>query len=99
MKFKWRGKPQKATEVYNDHDGEKVLVRLYGTLIVVIERNHISLNTGGYPSVTTIRRMNQVSEEYNLGYGVYKRAGRLYVDTGRGPVFPFAYNTDARIKR
>ena len=60
--------------------GAYIDVFLYDTQIVTICKNKIILNTGGWCSVTTKRRMNQISEEYDLGYHVYAKNYDWYVD-------------------
>jgi len=72
-----RLKDKKATEVI------EVLgvtaVKLYATEIVVFSKDKIRLNTGGYNTVTTRRRMNEVSEEFNLGYKVFSKDFNIMV--------------------
>lgn len=40
----------------------------------------VTLNTGGYFTVTTKRRMNQAANQYGLGFSVYQRSRQWYVD-------------------
>ena len=40
----------------------------------------ITLNSGGYRTATTKRRMNEVSEEYDLGFKVYQKNVDWYID-------------------
>ena len=49
-------------------------VRYWGTDVVTIDRNHntVTLDTGGWFSMTTKKRMNQASEEFGLGYRVFQ---------------------------
>lgn len=47
--------------------------------VVCFNRWQIALRTNGYFTVTTRNRMNQVSNQYQLGYLVFQRQGRWYV--------------------
>ena len=63
-----------------DYMGEGVAVTYYSTVVVSANAKYIILNTGGWYTVTTKRRMNQASREFNLGYSVYQKKGVWYVD-------------------
>lgn len=56
-------------------------VRLHSTCIITVDKvaKTITLNTGGWNTATTRNRLNQVSNEYNLGYKVYQKIGILWV--------------------
>ena len=66
--------------------GVVTLVTLHHTDIVKITdyqtsgEMHITLDTGGYNTVTTRRRMNEVSQAYGLGFQVYQKDYQLFVD-------------------
>ena len=45
----------------------------------------ITLNSGGYRTATTKRRMNEVSKEDDLGFKVYQKNGDWYVDITQKP--------------
>jgi len=78
--MKVRLEKKKATKVLrNENYGGEIGVRLYTTDIVIIRPNVIILDTGGYNTATTIRRMNEVSEEFGLGYRVYRKDGGVMV--------------------
>jgi hypothetical protein len=66
-----------ATKVFTDDLGFTV-VRYHDTDIVKVSENYIELNTGGWFTLTTKRRMNQVSSAYNLGFYVYQLNGSWY---------------------
>lgn len=51
-----------------------------GTNVVSFNDKNINLDPNGWWTKTTKRRMNQASEEYNLGYWVYQKRGQWYVD-------------------
>ena len=42
-------------------------------------RKQIKLNTGGYATVTTKRRMNQFAKMFDLGFSVYQQKGQWYI--------------------
>lgn len=58
------------------------------TVIVEFDAECVILRTGGYKSVTTKRKMNQTSNQFNLPYSVFQKAGDWYVSTSAG-TFPF----------
>jgi RNase P/RNase MRP subunit p29 len=74
------------TKVINNEN--ELLVTLYHTDIVHATNELITLNTGGYETVTTKNRMNQAASEYGLGYYVYKARHQWYVNH-KGNVIPF----------
>lgn len=51
-------------------------------------RRVIELNTGGYRTVTTKRKMNQAAWQFALGYTVHQHKHEWFVTTKAG-VFPF----------
>ena len=64
--------------------GEWTIVTLHSTDIVKFKHtggflDQILLDTGGYNTVTTRRRMNEVSQAYGLGFHVYQKKHKLYV--------------------
>lgn len=52
------------------------------TIIVRWNDDTILLNTGGWKSVTTKRKMNQASAQFGLGFGVFQRKSAWYVQIG-----------------
>jgi len=62
------------------HDG-RTIVRLHSTDIVDVDTkdNTITLNTGGWNTVTTKERMNAVLRAVNSPYHVYQRDFQWYV--------------------
>ena len=85
-------KTKVATTVRSED--ESTVVRYHDTDIVKFTKSmepfrHISgpelpittvvLNTGGYWTATTKRRMNEVSVQYNLGFQVFQKKGKWYV--------------------
>ena len=57
-------------------------VRYHDTNVVAFNDDFIILNTGGYRTPTTKRRMNQASLQYNLGFSVYQADFTWYVRCG-----------------
>lgn len=58
--------------------------------------DHFTLNTGGWRTATTKRRMNQAAKHWGRGWRVYQKAGRWFVcfyaaDDGR--TIPFDADT------
>jgi len=67
------------TKVYSDSE-HLLIVKLHNTEIVKVKWNdYIVLNSGGWQTQTTKRRMNQASIEYNLGFHVYQENYGWYV--------------------
>lgn len=54
-------------------------VKYHDTVVVRFDKDHIELNTGGWKSKTTKLRMNQASEQFNLGYRVYQKNFEWFV--------------------
>lgn len=68
-----------------------IIVRFYRTAIVTWSKKRggrIILNSGGWTTATTKTRMNQVANQYNLGYHVYQEKHEWYVDW-KGEKLPF----------
>lgn len=71
-------------------EGNDMCVRYHNTDVVRFDdaRLHIILNTGGWRTATTKTRMNQTSNQFGLGYGVYQKKGDWFVQY-RGQIIPF----------
>ena len=65
------------TSVFSDDGTTKVV--LHNTKIVEFSDKSISLNAGGWTTVTTKRRMNQISEMFGLGFSVYQKDFEWFV--------------------
>lgn len=72
-----------ATKVYRDPVTGRTNVKYHATDVVSVGPNDIELNTGGWQTNTTKTRMNQAAHEMGLGYGVYQRDHRWYVQDDR----------------
>ena len=58
------------------------------TCIVKFNHDEVILNSGGYRTVTTKRKMVQTANQFNLEYGVFQKDYDWFVTTEKG-VFPF----------
>ena len=74
--------PAYATTVrhHNESSGNYTVIQLHDTDIVQFNDDAIILDTGGWDTATTKRRMNQASEVFNLGYHVYQKNKKWYVN-------------------
>ena len=77
------------TSVINDNN--VLIVAYHNTPVVKVTDTEIILNTGGWYSATTKRRMNQASLSYGLGFAVSQVNFSWYVDY-KGEVIPFEDN-------
>ena len=101
-----------ATKVTKD--GKTSTVRYWSTDVVKVNWNTgiITLNTGGWDTVTTKLRMNQASREWGLGYHVYQSKGDWFVSMDgldynytveshdpKGEVFQFATRESQKLNK
>lgn len=61
--------------------GNYTIVTYHRTQIVKYNSEEIILDFGGWDSVTTRRKMNQASRQFNLGYSVFRHKGRTYINS------------------
>jgi hypothetical protein len=66
-----------ATNISTD-DGITTVV-YHRTAVVNFTADNVTLNTGGWNTVTTKLRMNQASNQFKLGYSVYQKHYAWYV--------------------
>lgn len=66
--------------------GGTTYVRYHGTDVVAFNSRHVWLDSGGWQTVTTKLRMNQASNQFDLGYRVYQKDFQWYVNTPNGVV-------------
>ena len=59
--------------------GATTQVQYHDTVIVEFDESTITLQRDGWTTVSTKSRMNQASEEFNLGYCVYQRNWEWFV--------------------
>ena len=79
----------RATSIFQ-HDGCTV-VQYRGTLVVSFDDDTIELDSGGWRTVTTKLRMNQASNQYDLGYQVFQKDFEWFVTLPDGTTVDF-YN-------
>lgn len=72
--------------------GNKGSVVYAHTEIVNWEDEKITLNSDGWESVTTKRKMNQAAQQFALGYSVYQKDHKWYVVTPTGQTLPYCDN-------
>ena len=65
-------------------NGNMTEVWLHGHKIVEFDENFAKLDACGWYTVTTKRRMNQVSEHFDLGFAVYQENFAWFVDSRNG---------------
>lgn len=68
---------------WNEHAKGGVVIYCT-TKIVEWEYGQIKLDSDGWESVTTKKKMNQASHQFGLKFSVYQRKGRWYVTTPKG---------------
>ncbi len=61
----------------------RIAVTYVSTLIVDATPDQVTLDSGGWHTVTTKRKMNQASRQFGLGYAVLQRAGKWLVQMPR----------------
>ena len=76
-----------ATKV--EHRGLETFVRYHNTDVVQFDSLYITLNTGGWETATTKLRMNQASNQFNLGFSVYQKDYRWFVVIPQGETLEF----------
>ena len=77
-----------ATTVHTD-DKDEMHVIYHKTAIVSFDQDKITLRSGGWETVTTKRKMNQASEQFNLKFSVYQKDYVWYVVTPQGHTIEF----------
>lgn len=70
-------------------NGNEGCVIYTNTTIVTWKDNTITLNSGGWETVTTKRKMNQASNQFALGFGVYQKNHKWFVDLPNGDTVDF----------
>ena len=77
-----------ATKVFGNADNLEVYY--HSTCVVQTQGRTITLKTGGWWTVTTKGRMNQASNQFNLGYSVFQKKGEWFILIRKtGEVIPF----------
>lgn len=60
-------------------EGPLTAVRYHATDVVTFNETEITLNSGGWRTRTTMARMNQASNQYNLPFQVFQHKGEWFV--------------------
>lgn len=60
-------------------DGENIVVCYVSTNIVKASADTVTLDSGGWRTVTTKRKMTQAARQFGLGFSVFQRKGDWYV--------------------
>lgn len=68
-----------ATQVFGT--APNIEIYYHGTCVVQTTAEKITLNHGGFTTATTVKRMNQAAEIYNLPYRVFCKNYVMYVAT------------------
>ncbi len=76
-----------ATSVYRD-GCDDICIKYHTTIVVRICRGSVLLDSGGWETVTTKRRMNQASDEFDLGFYVFQKNFEWFVSY-KGEDIPF----------
>ena len=77
-------------------DGDTGCVTYVRTNIVKWDAEYITLNSGGWQTVTTKRKMCQAANQFGLGFYVFQRKGEWFVHTRDGD---FEFRDGMRIHR
>ena len=88
----------KTTVLNKDNSIE---VYYHNTLIVYVSGKYLTLNSGAYgewQTATTKLRMNQTSNQYNLGYRVFQKNYNWFVEF-EGETIPFEKNGGITLKK
>jgi hypothetical protein len=78
-----------ATAIFSDD--HYTMVVYHSTAIIKWNNEEIILNSGGWQSATTKKKMNQASLQFNLGFSVYQKDFSWLVDYDNQTV-PFVDN-------
>jgi len=71
---------QRATSIYQDTGHNRFMtVRYHATDVVKWNEKLIVLKSGGWLTATTRTRMNQAANQFDLGYRVFQKNFKWYV--------------------
>lgn len=76
------------TTIGTDRD-ERTYVQYHATRVVAWDAETVTLNSGGYETVTTKLRMNQASNQFRLGFQVFQKDYYWFVDLPNGDTVEF----------
>jgi len=77
------------TKVYEENG--LTCVQYWQTIVIKFNESEIILNSGGYKTATTKMRMNQESNEFDLGLRVFDKKSVWFVDF-KGEILEFKDN-------
>ena len=83
-----------ATRIF--YDKSWTLIKYHWTTVVKFNDKSIILDSGGWKTLSTKVRLNQVSNQFDLGFDVYQKKCEWYVDFN-GKTYPF--RNGMRLKR
>lgn len=72
----------------SSNDNGDIQVVYHATPIVVFDDKRVILNSNGYRTATTKKKMNQASDQFKLGYQVFQRSYDWFVEYD-GQTLPF----------
>lgn len=79
-----------------------MIVTYHNTEVVRATDDFVTLNSGGWRTVTTKARMNQAANQYGLGFQVLSRQGQWAVVLDSGAMLTFrdgiTFNEEGEIK-
>lgn len=87
----WNKVSPYQTKITNENGVLSVVYR--GTEIVRATATEIRLSTGGWPTVTTKRKMNQTARQFGLDFSVFQKSFDWYVVAGDDAAFQFDTNS------
>ena len=85
MSNPFKGKTATKVLDLSDKMGLKTAVRYHDTNVVEFTPDTITLNSGGWLTATTKRRMNETASAYGLDFWVSQEDFKWWVFVGRGP--------------
>ncbi len=74
-----------------ENDKAYTVVTYHSTDVVKFNEKKIILNNGGWRTNTTKNRINQTSNQFNLGYNVFQKDFEWFIEYN-GKVIPFENN-------
>ena len=77
---------ERATSIY--HENGQTVCRYHGTAVVRANGTSITLDSGGWLTSTTKKRMNQCANDWNLNFNVFQKNHEWFVTYG-GETIPF----------
>jgi hypothetical protein len=77
------------TSISTNASDDRTFVRYWSTDVVQFDSRWITLDHGGWMTVTTKLRMNQAANQFMLGFGVHQKDYEWFVTTPNGQVIPW----------